>query len=108
MSNTPPADKPKLRMWRGDEMPVLTERERQIGEESYRRGYWHGYSQAMDDVPARLHRSAWWGRMAHFFDRPLMTWRYARHEGRMVLPPSFSAYTANPDAPPPVITKGMH
>lgn len=61
-------------------------------EERYRRGYWHGYSQAMDDLErasGRKRHSKAWLRLARFFDGALSRWRYADHGGRIDMPPSF-------------------
>ena len=62
-------------------------------EEAYRRGYWHGYSQALDDVrehgPASVGKSAWWQRLAKFFDGPLCRWRCKEHNGEFEIPPSY-------------------
>jgi hypothetical protein len=61
-------------------------------EDNYRRGYHHGYSQAMDDWRALTKRgyirsSEIWNILGRFFDRALLAWRYARHRGDRILPP---------------------
>lgn len=63
-------------------------------EQAYRRGYLHGYSEGMDDVrqaaqSRRLSAARAWGWLAGFFDGPLTRWRYADHQGRLDLPPTF-------------------
>lgn len=66
-------------------------------EEAYRRGYWYGYSEAMDDLRVAYskngtHTSRWWGawqRVAEFFDGQLTEWRHEAHNGRLTTPPSF-------------------
>ena len=55
----------------------LAERERMDAERDYRRGYEHGYSQAMDDLRATCRPAAWMA-CAQFFDDVLTAWRYAR------------------------------
>jgi hypothetical protein len=63
-------------------------------ETAYRRGYWHGYSKALDNmIQAGAKRSAAWSRVARFFDGPLKRWRYARNPERFEVPPSFTDRT---------------
>ena len=54
-------------------------------ENRYRRGYWHGYSAALDDVEPATTRPAW-NKAARFFDGPLTAWRYADKASRDVPP----------------------
>ena len=56
-------------------------------EEAFRRGYWHGYSQALDDIEAAGGLTAAWSRVAKFFDGALSRWRY--HGGQVDVPPTF-------------------
>lgn len=66
-------------------------------EERYRRGYWHGYSQAMDDLrvaysKSGTHTARWWAawqRVARFFDAALTRWRHESHKGNPTPPPHF-------------------
>ena len=62
-------------------------------ERDYRRGYLHGYSQAMDDLRAanQAHRSfaRAWQSVARFFDGALARWRYDRACKYMTPPPYF-------------------
>lgn len=70
----------------------LARRHRASGEEDYRRGYWHGYSQAMDDIEAEFKKrrgfKAAWQALAEFFDGALTHWRYRDRPGSLVPPPS--------------------
>ena len=59
-------------------------------ELDYRRGYAHGYAQAMDDLRPRC--SKWlWDRVCEFFDGALARWSRQRGPLSFVLPPSFVA-----------------
>lgn len=58
-------------------------------ERSYRRGYIHGFSEAMDNlVPSNHKRSALWLKLAKFFDEALMSWRYSK-DYSFQFPPKF-------------------
>lgn len=65
-------------------------------EAAYRRGYIHGYSNAMDvagriaDKPPSPQAKAWWSRWTDFFNDILTPWRESRHSGEIVCPPPFS------------------
>jgi hypothetical protein len=59
-------------------------------ESAYRRGYWHGFSEALDNLlHAGAKRSAAWVRVARFFDGPLSRWRHAHNPKMSQMPPSF-------------------
>jgi hypothetical protein len=55
-------------------------------EHSYRRGYWHGYSQAMDALEACSRKPAWQD-VARFFDDHLTPW--VRYTPSMEIPPIY-------------------
>ena len=69
--------------------PLIPESVLRASEDSYRRGYWHGYGQALDDIAASTKRGTAWGRLATFYDTVLMRWRYAPHAGQGVRPPRY-------------------
>ena len=54
-------------------------------EMAYRRGYYHGYSAAMDALQPACKASAW-TKLAHFFDGALYRWRHGEPPG-FVPPP---------------------
>jgi hypothetical protein len=57
-------------------------------ERGYRRGYWHGYSTAMDDaLAAGAKGNAWWNKLASFFDGRLARW-YRGDCTTLELPPA--------------------
>lgn len=63
-------------------------------EERYRRGYWHGYSQAIDDLhnACERHAGKWpkaWSSVAAFLIEALTRWAYERHGGAVTMPPRF-------------------
>jgi hypothetical protein len=58
-------------------------------EDSYRRGYVHGYSKAMDDLRGGCDASLW-KTVAVFFDTALARWRHNRGKDFMHLPPTFA------------------
>lgn len=73
-------------------------------ESGYRRGYCHGYSQAMDDMRELMRRRGYsrsteaWNILARFYDRVLSPWRRNRREGsccppsaRLTMPDSWAA-----------------
>lgn len=67
--------------------------QRQV-ETAYRRGYWHGFSRALDAlIQAGAKRSAAWERVAGFFDGPLKRWRYATKPKAAECPPRFTDRT---------------
>lgn len=73
-------------------MELIPEPLLRASEESYRRGYWHGYSQALDDIAALsppTGKGKAWTRLARFYDTALMRWRHAPHAGNVVRPPSY-------------------
>ena len=58
----------------------------------YRRGYRHGYGEAMDDlVQAGGKRSRAWDRLADFLDGPLYDWS-KRRTASMDMPPRFAGW----------------
>lgn len=63
------------------------------GELDYRRGYLHGYSQAMDDLQAavKVYRAfaRAWQCVAQFFDGDLWRWRYERSASNRSQPPAY-------------------
>lgn len=70
------------------------------GDDSdFRRGYTHGYAQAMKDMRATMERGGYmrpaeaWNILARFYDRLLSPWR-ADREYRHQPPPSFRLPTA--------------
>ncbi len=59
-------------------------------EIAYRRGYFHGFGEALDNLlQAGAKHSAAWTRVARFCDGPLHRWRYACNPKMSQLPPSF-------------------
>lgn len=59
-------------------------------ETAYRRGYEHGFGEALDNlIQAGGKRSAAWVRVARFCDGPLRQWRYASKPKDPEVPPSF-------------------
>jgi hypothetical protein len=60
----------------------------QANELSYRRGYTHGYSQAMDDLQAGTFPPLW-KKVCAFFDGALAKWRYAKGKLGHSFPPSY-------------------
>ena len=65
------------------------------GEADYRRGYHHGYSQAMDDLRADCKRSAW-QTLAEWFDATLTRWRFAPRPVTFDIPPRFVRHPRTP------------
>jgi len=67
------------------------------GEQDYRRGYLHGYSQGIDDMldanPRAKRVQSAWQELAKFFDAVLMPWRHRTLCDEVVIPP-----TARPKA----------
>jgi hypothetical protein len=63
------------------------------GEEmAFRRGYQHGYSQAMDDLlKAGYQRNKAWYDVAQFFDKELHHWRYREPMDSIIDPPGYQA-----------------
>jgi len=56
---------------------------RQYNDSCYRRGYHHGYCQAIDDIKDKYT----WTQMADFFDHELVFWRYRTNIDEMIIPP---------------------
>jgi hypothetical protein len=57
-------------------------------EAAYRRGYTHGYSNALDHALEMKcnQNSKWWQSLAKFFDKEVMGWRY---DTKKFIPPGF-------------------
>ncbi len=71
------------------------------GEEAYRRGYWHGYDEALHDIHrAGLKKtySGAWDKVSTFFWGPLTDW-YHGDTSLMVPPPAYEAEREG--GPPP-------
>lgn len=61
-------------------------------ETQYRRGYRHGYGEAMDDlVRAGGKHSRAWDRLAEFADGPLYAWS-AQRTASLDMPPTFAGW----------------
>ncbi|UHD18572.1 hypothetical protein [Thiocapsa bogorovii] len=68
-------------------------------EGAYRRGYWHGFGEALDNLlQAGAKRSAAWVRVARFCDGPLKRWRYASKPRDSEIPPSFDSREMDSEA----------
>ena len=68
-------------------------------ESAFRRGYQHGYSQAMDDLKPGS-RAPLWQAIARWFDDVLTPWRYGKAQS-MGPVPSFGASRRSPPPPAP-------
>lgn len=68
-------------------------------ETAYRRGYWHGFSEALDNlIQAGAKRGAAWVRVARFFDGPLKRWRHTCNPEMSQMPPSFDPRAMDSEA----------
>ncbi len=67
------------------DIPPLTERELAMIENAYRRGYFQGYYNALDDSE---HSGKTFAKLMDWVNSKLFRWRYAKHGGDMTEPPT--------------------